>query len=240
MKMRIDKFLSNMGVGSRKEVKQYLQKGLISVNGEVVTLPKKQIDTSDEIAIDGDVVMYQQYVYLMLNKPAGVLSATRDHRETVLDLVPEAYRHRDLFPVGRLDKDTVGLLLITDDGRLGQRLLAPKNDVPKKYYAQVDADIPKTAIEAFVQGFDLEPEGVHTKPAALEILSAREATVTIHEGKYHQVKRMFGFVGCEVVYLKRLSMGSLSLDEGLQEGDIRELTQSEFEQLLIDAKMQDS
>lgn len=234
MKMRLDKYLSNMGVGSRKEVKAMIQKNMVTVNGAVVTVPKKIVDTEDDITVSGEAIAFQAYVYLMLNKPQGVISATRGREETVLDLVPESYRHRDLFPVGRLDKDTVGLLLITDDGRLGQQLLSPKNHVAKRYLATVDADIPESAPAAFQAGFDLEPEGVHTKPADLAILDARRAIVTIHEGKYHQVKRMFAFVGTEVIHLKRLSMGSLALDESLAEGEIRELTEDEIAALQND------
>lgn len=234
MKMRLDKYLSNMGVGSRKEVKAMIQKNMVTVNGAVVTVPKKIVDTEDDITVSGEAIAFQAYVYLMLNKPQGVISATRGREETVLDLVPESYRHRDLFPVGRLDKDTVGLLLISDDGRLGQQLLSPKNHVAKSYLATVDADIPESAPAAFQAGFDLEPEGVHTKPADLAILDARRAIVTIHEGKYHQVKRMFAFVGTEVIHLKRLSMGSLALDESLAEGEIRELTEDEIAALQND------
>ncbi len=230
--IRIDKFLADMGYGTRKEVKVLLKKGVVTVNGEVITEPSLHVKPKEEVvAVAGDQITYESNRYYMLNKPAGVVSATEDLREkTVLDLLPEKDR-RGLFPVGRLDKDTTGLLLLTDDGDLAHRLLAPKMHVDKTYRAILDGRVTEREIELFAQGLVVDRDFT-ALPARLVILSDNEAEVTIREGKYHQVKRMFESVGRKVLGLKRISMGSLILDESLAEGDYRRLDREE-EKLLI-------
>ena len=231
MKIRLDKYLANMGLGSRKEVKDFISQGLVTVDGEVECTPKRIVDSESEVRIKDELLSYQEYSYYMLNKPKGFISATRDNRDTVLDLIAERDLRKGLFPVGRLDKDTTGLLLITNDGRLGHELLSPKKNVPKSYEATLDRPLVREDISAFRKGFFLEPEGILTKPAQLTILEDYRAKVTIVEGKYHQVKRMFSFCSKEVVELKRVSMGSLVLDPALEEGAYRPLTDEELQAL---------
>lgn len=228
---RLDKVLSHAGWGSRKDIKRLAKEGLITVDGEVVTDPSLHVDPTKQImAVDGELVVYKRYVYLMLNKPAGVVSATEDARErTVLDLVPPEFAHYALFPVGRLDKDTEGLLLLTNDGPLAHNLLSPKKHVDKTYFARIDGEVNEQDVAAFARGVILD-DGYKTLPAKLVVLrrgpeSAVE--VTIREGKFHQVKRMFAAVGKKVLYLKRLSMGALQLDPALRPGEVRELTAAE-------------
>ena len=233
--IRLDKFLSEMGVGTRQEVKQYIRKGKVEVDGEIAKRPELKVDeTKAHVTLDGERIGYASYVYYMLNKPAGVVSATEDKREkTVIDLIKEQKR-KDLFPVGRLDKDTVGLLLITNDGNLAHRLLSPKHHVDKCYFTRVIGQIHEEDIHRFKEGLDIGDEK-KTLPADLEILSSgeiSEAKVTICEGRYHQVKRMFEAIGCKVIYLKRLSMGSLTLDPALEKGAFRKLTEEEIAALL--------
>ena len=235
--MRLDKFLVEMGRGSRSEVKEIIKKGRVSVNGIVVKASDQKIDEDkDEIVLDGSYVGYVEYEYYLLNKPAGVVSATEDKRDkTVLDLITSKTR-TDLFPVGRLDKDTEGLLLITNDGDLCHRLLSPKKHVDKVYYAQIRGFVGEENISLFEEGILLS-DGTKTLPACLEILRAdkesetSEIRLTIHEGKFHQVKRMFEAIGCEVTYLKRLSMGPLVLEDTLELGMFRPLTDEEIKEL---------
>lgn len=232
--MRLDKFLTEMGIGTRTEVKKYIKQGKVKVDGETVKLPETKVDAGrQEITYLEHPVQYKAFEYVMLNKPAGVVSATTDAREkTVLDLISEKKR-KDLFPVGRLDKDTEGLLLITNDGELAHRLLAPKKHVDKVYYAKVKGVVTERDVIAFAEGISIG-QGETAKPAVLEILVSdvlSEIRLTIQEGKFHQVKRMFAAVGKEVVYLKRLSMGSLILDESLRPGEYRPLTKEERERL---------
>ena len=230
--MRLDKYLADMGVGTRSEVKERIRKGRVLVNGKVVRAAETKVDTeNDEICCDGEAVGYTHYEYYMLNKPAGVISATDDKKsETVIDLIASK-RRKDLFPVGRLDKDTEGLLLITNDGALAHQLLSPKKHVPKVYYARVDGCVTKEDVEAFAGGLKVDEE-LTAMPAKMTVLSmlpaGSEITLEIHEGKFHQVKRMFEAVDKTVVYLKRLSMGPLTLDETLAPGAYRELTQAEL------------
>lgn len=232
--IRIDKFLADMQIGTRSQVKQLLKKGLITVNGELVKKPETKLDPEhDRVFFDGRLLNFEKYVYYMLNKPMGVVSATEDRREkTVLDLLAKEDLRPDLFPAGRLDKDTVGLLLLTNDGALSHRLLSPKHHVDKTYQVRVTKTINPEMITAFEQGIDIGDEKL-TLPAHLEPISEHpcEAIVTIHEGRFHQIKRMFHAVGCEVTWLKRLSMGSLKLDETLEEGSYRRLTSEEVEAL---------
>ena len=233
--MRLDKYLCETGFGTRSQVKDLLKKGQVMVNGEVVKKPELKInETTDQILCQGKKASYQKNIYLMLHKPTGVVSATEDNREkTVLDLVRPEDRKNGLFPVGRLDKDTEGLLLLTDDGELAHRLLSPKKHVDKTYYAKIDGQVTKEHIEQFRECLDIGDEKM-TLPAVLTILLSgpvSEIEITIHEGRFHQIKRMFEAVGCKVTYLKRLSMGSLVLDETLPLGEYRSLTEAELEGL---------
>lgn len=230
--IRLDKYLADAQLGTRSAVRQLLKKGLITVNGEIIKKPEFKIDpASDRVCFDTQEISPEHEVYYMLNKPSGVVSATRDnHDRTVLDLFEQQDRRPDLSPVGRLDKDTVGLLLITNDGALSHRLLSPRRHVDKTYFVRVNGVITEQMTEAFAAGLDIGDEKP-TLPARLERLSENEAAVTIHEGRFHQIKRMFHAAGCEVIYLKRLSMGSLLLDESLPEGSYRKLTPEEIRQL---------
>ena len=232
--MRLDKYLAEMGVGTRQEVKKQIRQGKAAVNGTVVKAADTKIDeTSDEVTISGRNISYVSYEYYMLNKPAGVVSATEDRRDTtVIDLIKEKKR-KDLFPVGRLDKDTEGLLLITNDGDLAHRLLAPKKHVDKVYYAKIDGMVTEEDVKRFAEGIDIGAEEEEmTRPAKLDIMKSAEESeirLTIHEGKFHQVKRMFLAVGKEVTYLKQERMGTLCLDENLKPGEYRLLTEEEIE-----------
>lgn len=230
-KQRIDKILSNLGYGSRSEIKKYCKQGSVVVNGSEVSNPGTQVDTeNDEILFNGEEVIYREYIYLMMNKPAGYISATTDKYDpTVLDLIDLSYLAFEPFPVGRLDKDTEGLLVLTNDGKLSHRVLSPKKHVPKTYYAKIDGVVTEEDVEVFLEGVVLD-DGYKTMPSQLNILKSddeSEIELTIHEGKFHQVKRMFESVGKKVVYLKRLSMGNLKLDKSLELGEYRELTDEE-------------
>lgn len=233
--MRIDKVLSNLGYGSRKDVKKLLKDGAVQVNGTIVKDAKQHVDPGkDLLTLQGEEIQYREFIYLMMNKPPGVISATEDNRdETVIDLLEAEDLVFEPFPVGRLDKDTEGLLLITNDGQLSHRLLSPKKHVPKTYFAVIDREVTEADIEAFKNGVTLE-DGYKTKPGELVILKSgitSDIELTITEGKFHQVKRMFEAVGKRVMYLKRLSMGPLKLDETLELGEYRELTDEEIEML---------
>ncbi|MGE8206270.1 pseudouridine synthase [Heyndrickxia sp. NPDC080065] len=230
--MRLDKFLANAGQGSRKEVKKILKDGIIKVNGEIVKDGKVHIDPHhDDVTIQGETITYREYIYLMMNKPAGVISATEDIREkTVIDLLEMEDTFFEPFPVGRLDKDTEGLLLLTNDGQISHRLLSPKKHVPKTYFAVIQGEVTETDVQAFNQGVMLD-DGYLTKPGHLKILKSgirSDIELTITEGKFHQVKRMFEAVGKKVIYLKRISMGPLGLDERLKLGEYRELSEEEI------------
>lgn len=234
-KERMDKLLSSTGLWSRKEVKELVRRGRVKVNGVVVAKAEEKADpAADEIRVDGNVVDCAPYVYIMMNKPDGLLSATTDKRQkTVIDLLPEHLRRRGLFPVGRLDKDTVGLILLTDDGPMGHELLSPKKHVDKVYHAQVDGHIDQTDVDVLASGMVLE-DGLHCLPAGLEpVGDGSKCLVTLREGKYHQVKRMLAARGKPVTALKRLSMGPLALDEALEAGEWRFLTQDELVALKI-------
>lgn len=235
--MRLDKYLADMGEGTRQEVKKYIRRGSVTVNGELVRSPERKVDERDQVCLDGREVSYAAEEYFMLNKPAGVVSATEDKRDrTVLDLIREKKR-KDLIPVGRLDKDTEGLLLITNDGALSHRLLSPRHHVDKTYYVEVQGYVTEETRAAFQRGVNIgtEEESLVTMPARLEILEAGQSLsrvrLTIREGKFHQVKRMFLSQGMEVSYLKRESMGSLRLDDSLAPGEYRPLTEHEIKRL---------
>lgn len=232
--IRLDKYLADMGIGTRTEVKKLIHQGKIKIGDTVVTTPEQKIDiASQKVFCDGKEIGYEKYEYYMLNKPAGYVSATKDSKDnTVLDLITDKKR-KDLFPVGRLDKDTEGLLLITNDGELAHRLLAPKKHVDKLYYAKVDGIVTEEDVKAFAEGVMIGKDEL-TRPAVLEILKSDEISeihLTIQEGKFHQVKRMFEAVGKKVIYLKRISMGTLILDEKLKLGEYRTLTEEELKHL---------
>ncbi|NWQ43071.1 rRNA pseudouridine synthase [Bacillus sp. EB106-08-02-XG196] len=233
--MRIDKMLANLGYGSRKEVKQLLKSGAVKIDDVIVKDAKQHVDTAKQIVtLNGEIIEYREFIYLMMNKPHGVLSATEDSvGETVIDLLELEDQVYEPFPVGRLDKDTEGLLLITNDGQLAHRLLSPKKHVPKTYFAVIDQEVTDEDVKAFAEGVTLD-DGYEAKPGELKILKSgirSDIELTITEGKFHQVKRMFEAVGKKVIYLKRISMGPLPLDESLELGEYRELTDEEVELL---------
>jgi len=230
---RLDKIISNLGYGSRKDIKSFAKKGLIEVDGVIVKDNGMAVDPEKSIIkINGEEIVYRKYVYLMMNKPDGVISATRDNRdETVIDLLGVDHQTFEPFPIGRLDKDTVGLLLLTNDGELNHRLIAPKWHVDKVYYAKINKSVDEKDVIAFQNGITLD-DGYKCLEAKLEILSSSdelsEIRLTIQEGKFHQVKRMFEAVDKEVIYLKREEFGGLILDPTLEEGEYRELSDEEL------------
>lgn len=235
--IRLDKYLADMGCGTRQEVKKFIRSGQVSVDGIVVKKPETKVEqTVQEVFLNGEKVGYESFEYYMLNKPAGVISATEDQScQTVVDLIKDKKR-KDLFPVGRLDKDTEGLLLITNDGALAHRLLSPKKHVDKCYFARICGKVTEEDVLSFEKGVNIgsqeQPE--ITMPGKLEIITSDDISkirLTIQEGKFHQVKRMFQAVGKEVIYLKRLRMGTLILDENLGIGEYRPLTKEELEKL---------
>lgn len=236
--MRLDKYLTTVGFGTRSEVKKLLRKKSVSVDGEVITDGKFQLDPAiSQVMVGQKVLTYQNYYYYMLNKPKGVVSATTDRVEkTVLDLLVEPASNQKLFPVGRLDKDTTGLLLLTNDGAMSHELLSPKKHVAKTYIAQIEGIVTLATCETFASSMTLK-NGEKTKPAKLKILTVDEAherskiEITITEGKYHQVKRMFAAVGMKVLELERLQMGSLKLDLTLKRGEYRPLNEQELAKL---------
>jgi len=231
MTIRLDKFIANQAAVPRKEATRLIRVGRVAVDGRVVRDPAAKSDPDTQaIALDGQVLAYRAHLYLMLHKPAGILCVSRDpNAPTVLDLVPPALRRRGLFPAGRLDKDTTGLVLLTDDGDWAHRLTAPKKEIYKVYRARLDAPVTPDMIRAFAEGTAL-PDGTPCRPARLTVLEPGDrplAEVAVCEGKYHQIKRMFGAHGCGVDALSRLSIGGLALDEALPEGGCRELTETE-------------
>lgn len=235
--MRLDKFLANSGIGTRKEVKELLKKRLIKVNDEIVKDGKIHVnENEDTVKYKDEIISYKKFVYIMLNKPNGVISATEDKvHKTVIDLLGDKYRTFEVFPVGRLDIDTEGLLLLTNDGVLSHNLLSPNKHVDKKYYVELEKLLTKMDIDKLENGVELKD--FTTKDAKVEIIENGEESdkirvyITISEGKFHQVKRMFKAVGNEVKYLKRVKMGTLSLDENLKLGEYRELTEDELTKL---------
>ncbi|TKH42968.1 16S rRNA pseudouridine(516) synthase [Paenibacillus terrae] len=237
---RLDKVLTHMGYGSRSDIKRQVKQGIITVNGRTTKDSGLQVHPyNDQIEVNGERVVFREYIYIMLHKPPGVISATEDTRErTVLDLLSAEERHFEPFPVGRLDKDTEGLLLLTNDGKLAHELLSPRRHVPKTYEATVSGHVTEEDIRQFAAGVELD-DGYATLPAQLTILHHEKAqgadeevisyiSLVIHEGKFHQVKRMFEAVGKKVTYLKRTAMGPLTLDNQLPLGSYRELTNEEL------------
>lgn len=234
--MRLDKFLADCGIGTRTEVKKMIRSGAITVNGKTSTKADIHLNPeTDTVTAFGQEVLYREFVYLMLNKPRGYISATRDGRTpTVMALVPDEYLHFEPFPVGRLDIDTEGFLLMTNDGDLAHRLLSPKKHIPKTYVAQIEKPVSPKDVETFREGVVLD-DGYKTLPAELKSLSEIEpyfAEIIIHEGKFHQVKRMFESIGNKVLFLKRTKMNNLPLDESLEPGEIREITAEEMQLIL--------
>ncbi|MBR3756763.1 MAG: rRNA pseudouridine synthase [Firmicutes bacterium] len=228
---RIDKIIASQGQYSRSDVKKLISKKQVAVNGEVVKSANVKADPlTDRITVKGVVLDFKRNVYLMLNKPKGYVSATedRDH-QTVLELVPEAFAGRDIFPAGRLDRDTTGLMIITDDGALAHNILAPKKHVQKIYHVELDIPVTEEMARGFAEGVELN-DGV-CKEAGLEITGEYAARVTLKEGRYHQIKRMFGCYGAKVVELHRLAMGNLHLPDDLEVGECRELTEAELKLL---------
>ena len=228
--MRLDKFLANMGVGTRSEVKQLLKKGSVKVNQNIVKLPKLHVNpNSDEIMVNDEVVSYIDKVYIMLNKPKGYISATEDEvHPTIIDLIPE-YAHLKIFPVGRLDKDTEGLLLVTNDGQFNHDVMNPNKHVSKTYEVYSKHPITQFDIDKFKSGIELSDGKL--KPAILKKVDNYVSHVTIYEGKYHQVKRMFHSIENEVLELKRIKIAQLELDHNLDLGSYRLLTQIDFDNL---------
>ena len=243
--IRLDKYLADCGLGTRSEVKKYIKAKQITVNGEAINKPDVKVDeVKDVIVFKGKEVTYEKYVYYLFHKPSGCVTAKQDNlHKTVMDYFPEDIRSKDIAPVGRLDLDTEGLLLLTNDGPLTHHLLSPTHHIPKTYYAILDKEVPVSAIEQFENGVDIGDDKP-TLPAELKILPVRmpkegeledissdrgmlySAELTIHEGRFHQVKRMFEAVGCTVIYLKRLSMGSIKLGD-LSKGEYKKLTEEE-------------
>ena len=233
--MRLDKLLSELGVASRRELREIIRSGRVRVGGAAVTAPEFRVDPQiSEICLDGEVLRWQRWRYFMMDKPEGVLSVTEDRRqETVLDLLPPELKRLELFPVGRLDKDTSGLLLLTNDGDFAHRVISPKSDVPKRYRAEVEGVPDEKDVRAFAGGIILG-DGTRCLPARLETTGENVCFVTVMEGKYHQVKRMLAACGKPVTRLRRLSVGALTLDESLEPGGIRELGQEDLCKVLRD------
>lgn len=235
-KERLDKILSNLGYGTRKEIKHKIKSGLVKINGDIIKDNSLKVDPNEvKIEFDNKEIIYRKNIYLMLNKPKGVISATEDnYHSTVIDLIEDKFKAFNPFPVGRLDKDTEGLLLLTNDGNLAHNLLSPKKHIDKIYYVEVEGELSDKDKKAFKEGIDIGEKNI-TLPAELEIISSEKISkgyVTIREGKFHQIKRMFKELGKEVIYLKRISMGSLKLDSKLDLGGYRELTKKELEGLI--------
>lgn len=230
--MRLDKFLSDTTAHSRKELKSFIRRGAVTVDGRIVRVPEFQVTEGSAVTLNGKIESYRKFVYLMMNKPAGFISATEDgNAPVVTELLPEEYRHFEVFPAGRLDKDTEGLLILTNDGDFGHRVTSPRKEVWKRYFVRVDAPMDATDAADFENGMDLgdftaAPGRLHLTAEPLEVY------VEIREGKFHQVKRMCAKVGKNVLYLKRCAIGGLVLDETLAPGTCRELTGTEKELIL--------
>ena len=228
---RIDKIIATQTNYSRKEVKKLVLQKRVMVNGEIISKSDIKVDeNNDKIEIDGNKINVKKYIYLILNKPKGYISATEDPKmPTILDLVPEQYLHRNLFPAGRLDKDTTGLMLITDDGEFAHNILAPKKHIKKVYKVEIDIPINEIMINEFENGVTLN-DGI-CKTAGLEKLDTYIGKVTLTEGRYHQIKRMFGCFGAKVVNLERIAMGNFQLPKDLKQGECRELIEKEIEEI---------
>lgn len=233
---RLDKYLASRGVGTRKEVQKLIKSGAVTADGAVCKTIDRKIDPDNTVVLVNGQAVGEKYIYIMMNKPAGVVSATEDKRDkTVIDILPDQLKRRGLFPAGRLDKDTEGLLIITNDGELAHRMLSPKKHVEKRYVATVDGEINDVIIKRFERGIELS-DGYKCMPAKLELMTKNDngiGTVTICEGKFHQVKRMFSACGLNIVHLQRISIGNLYLDSNLPIGDCKTLTNLEILQVFI-------
>jgi 16S rRNA pseudouridine516 synthase len=233
MQMRLDKLLSSQSEDSRKKVKIYLKQGRVTIDGVCEKIGKTKIDLGKNVVeLDGKIITYVKYTYLMLNKPSGVVSATTDYlNDTVIDVLEERYKHMKLFPVGRLDIDTVGLIILSNDGKFAHNTLSPKHHVTKVYKAKILGEVTNEDIKQFKEGIEIDT-GYICKPAVLTIISSdkySEIEIQIQEGKFHQIKKMFEAVGKKVVHLQRIEFCSIKLDEELEEGEARELTAKEMD-----------
>lgn len=231
--IRLDKFFTETATLTRSEAGKAIKAGLVIVDGKVIKKPDCKIDeTKARVVYNGEHINYKKFVYIMLNKPEGVVSATEDTKQkTVLDLLPEKYKKMGLFPCGRLDKDTLGLILLTNDGTSAHNLLAPKKHVSKTYKYECAEFLSKQNKHKIEQGIELK-DGFVTKPCKIEILNDKSGYITLTEGKYHEIKRMFGAISNKITYLERVSFGSLILDENLKRGEWRELTEEEINKLI--------
>lgn len=234
--MRLDKFLADCGQGSRRDIKKMIANGFVTLDGSVCTSAQTAVDENSDITLCGKKIIYEKFIYLMMNKPQGYISATEDTRKkTVLDLLGDEYKYFSLFPAGRLDIDTEGFLLLTNDGNFAHNILSPKNHVNKTYFAKIDGEITDEHVKLFADGIVLD-DGYKTLPSRLEILKSdtlsSEIEITVHEGKFHQIKRMFEAVGTHVTYLKRIAMGNLYLDGHLEKGEVKKLTKEEIEKII--------
>ena len=229
--MRIDKYIAGCGYASRKDVKKLIKQGLVFINGEVCKKPEEQTDENSIVEVDGERLIYREFVYLMLNKPQGCVSAVYDKKYPVVtEFVPEEYAHFEVYPVGRLDIDTEGLLILTNDGQFAHEMTSPKKDVYKRYFAVLDKPMEEKDVEIFAGGMEFKE--FTAKSAKLEITeNPNEVYIEIAEGKFHQVKRMCERVGKTVTYLKRVAIGNLKLDKSLEKGEVRELTKDELDML---------
>ncbi len=227
MQKRLDKFLCDLNIGSRSQVKTFIQKGLVTVNDEIIKKPEHKVSDNDTVSYQGQILSGDAYAYYMLHKPSGIISATEDKvQATVLDYFKDE-PCKNLYPVGRLDKDTEGLLLITNDGELGHRLLSPRHHIPKTYYAELQHSVSEENILLLEEGIDIGEKKL-TLPAKIQTINENTLYITITEGKFHQIKRMFEAVDNKVLYLKRICMGELSLDANLPKGQYRRLTPDEI------------
>lgn len=231
---RLDKILVAQGIGSRKEVQKLIKTKAVTVGGSVITKPDTKVEPeSCEIKIMGQPLNVQKHLYIMMNKPQGVVSATEDKDcKTVIDILPDEFKRKGMFPAGRLDKDTEGLLIITDDGDFAHKMLSPKNHIVKKYYAELDGEVTKDMAVRFSEGIVFK-DGTKCLPASLEIIEKNKAFVEICEGKYHQVKKMFNVCGLNVTFLKRIAIGKLILDSNLNIGKSRMLTKNEKSAIFV-------
>ena len=229
--MRIDKYISGCGYASRKDVKKLIKQGLVFIDGEVCKKPEEQTDENSIVEVDGERLIYREFVYLMLNKPQGCVSAVYDKKYPVVtEFVPEEYAHFEVYPIGRLDIDTEGLLILTNDGQFAHEMTSPKKDVYKRYFAVLDKPMEEKDVEIFAGGMEFKE--FTAKSAKLEITeNPNEVYIEIAEGKFHQVKRMCERVGKTVTYLKRVAIGNLKLDKSLEKGEVRELTKDELDML---------
>lgn len=235
--MRLDKMLSNMGYGSRSDIKKMINKGSVSVDGKLIRDPSYKVNPKEAVVtLDGKQIIYRKFTYLMLNKPAGIVSSTDSKDTNVIDILEDKYKYINLFPAGRLDKDTEGLIILTNDGLMAHNILSPKKKVEKKYYVEIDGSLTLEQIETLKNGVILE-DGDRCLPSRLEMIEVDDILCKLHlyimEGKYHQVKRMFGVLGREVTYLKRISVGEIVLDENLAPGEYRELSEIELKNLPV-------